>query len=134
MCFYITHSYTQEFVPVISIIDSGQVASDAQFVGIQYVPDTETVCIAASTGEVVTFSAITNEVCEGKRICEDECVCIRQYNTIILGKLNSLNSLLGISLLQSYSKSSCTLVVSEGCQHECDRGFRYLWLSFIPSS
>ena len=60
----LAHSHcTQEFVPVISIIDSGQVASDAQFVGVEYVPDTETVCIAASTGEVFTFSVVTNEVC-----------------------------------------------------------------------
>lgn len=54
----------KEFLPIISIINSGQVAPDAQFVGVQYVPDTEIICIAVSTGEVVTFSVVTNEVCE----------------------------------------------------------------------
>ena len=46
-------------------MDSGQVSPGARFVGVQYIPDTETICIAVSTGEVLTYSLVTNEVrCE----------------------------------------------------------------------
>lgn len=66
LLFHLMHAryWQKEFFPVISICNSGQVAPDARFVGVQYVPDTEIICIAVSTGEVVTFSVVTNEVCE----------------------------------------------------------------------
>ena len=54
--------YQKTIQPVVSIIDSGLVPEETRFIGLQHVPDVELVCIAASTGEVLTFSTITNQV------------------------------------------------------------------------
>jgi elongator complex protein 1 len=52
--------------PVVSIVDSGLLPEGADIIGLQHVPDMEIVCMAVSTGEVLTFSTATNELdCAG---------------------------------------------------------------------
>lgn len=53
---------TETLGNIVDLIDSGVFGEESQMIAAEYIPDLESVCIAANTGEIVLYKVSTKEV------------------------------------------------------------------------